>query len=71
LELSQWELPWRIPPAHQAGVFVGLQEGVHPAAQAVLIAMLARTEVTAAAGPDSTERFAAELARTAIHCSSL
>jgi hypothetical protein len=35
--------------AHQAGHFIHFHEPVHPAAQSVLIAMLARTEFPVAA----------------------
>jgi hypothetical protein len=46
-------------PAHQARDLVGLRQAVHPAFQAVLVAMLARTKIVAGADPNPAERFAA------------
>jgi hypothetical protein len=46
-------------PAHQAGDLVGFRQAVHPAFQAVLVAVFARTKIVAGADPDPAERLAA------------
>ena len=43
--------PGVFAPAHQDGDLVGLRQAVHPAFQAILVAMLARTKIVAGANP--------------------
>jgi hypothetical protein len=44
-------VPRILPPPHQAGDLVGFLQTVHAAAEPVLVAMFARTEVAVAANP--------------------
>lgn len=70
LEPRGRELFEAVAPAHDAGELVGLEELVHAAAQAVLVAVLAGAEI-AVSGPDPAQRFAAELAGSPIHLAAI
>src|SRR5204863_6135882 len=59
-QVSDRDLAGILPAPHDAGDLVGFEEPVHAAAQAVLVLMLARTEVLAGSRPDTAQRFTAE-----------
>jgi hypothetical protein len=53
-------VPRVFPPPHQARNFVGFFQAVHAAAQAVLVAVLTRTELAVAADSQPAQRFSAQ-----------
>jgi hypothetical protein len=59
--------PGVLAPAHQARDLVGFRQAVHPAFQAVLVAMLARTKIVARANPNSAQLLAAKQAGSRAH----
>jgi hypothetical protein len=53
-------VPRVLPPPHQARNLVGFFQAVHSAAQAVLVAVLARTELAVAPDSQPAQRFSAQ-----------
>ena len=56
-----------LPPAHEAGNFVGFLQAVHAATEAVLIAMFPRAEIAVAADSQAAQRFSAKLTGSRSH----
>jgi hypothetical protein len=56
-----------LPPPHQARNLIGFLQAVHAAAEPILVAVLAGTEVLAGAYPNSAQGLAAKQAGSRIH----